>query len=212
LNTQKAKQIVMVTVMLAVAVLLNLCITAASIVQYGQKDETRKADVAVVLGAAAYDNGISPVYEERIRHAIELYREGYVDKILVTGGTAEGNHRSDAEAAKAFAMEEGVPEDVILTEENSSITEENLEGAKSVMEANGLETALIVSDPLHMKRAMFLAKDLGIDAYSSPTPTSLYVSEETQVPFMWREVLVYEFYRIGRHFGLSQAMLSKIHF
>jgi uncharacterized SAM-binding protein YcdF (DUF218 family) len=41
------------------------------------------------------------------------------------------------------------------------------------MSEQGFNTALIVSDPLHMKRAMLYVNNLGITAYSSPTPTTL---------------------------------------
>lgn len=60
--------------------------------------------------------------------------------------------------------------------------------------------ALIVSDPLHMKRAMLYAKDFGITAYSSPTPTTLYRSRKTKASFLMREVFYYSGYRLTRMF------------
>ena len=53
------------------------------------------------------------------------------------------------------------------------------------MDEYGYETAIIVSDPLHMKRALLLAEDAGITAYSSPTPTTRYVSLRTKIPFLY---------------------------
>ena len=111
----------------------------------------------------------------------------------MTGGVGEGNIRSEADIAREYAEQQGVPEEAILIEETSTITSENLENAKRLMEQNDMDTALIVSDPLHMKRAMMYAHDLGSDAYSSPTPTSLYRSWRTRIPFLMRE----EFYYIG---------------
>ena len=70
------------------------------------------------------------------------------------------------------------------------------------MEENGYETAIIVSDPLHMKRAMLLAEDAGISAYSSPTPSTRYISLRTKIPFLARETLYYigyKWYRIVFH-------------
>lgn len=101
-----------------------------SICAYSTKDESCQADVAIVLGAAAYDDTVSPVYQERLNHGIQLYQQGYIKKI-------------------------------------------------------------IVSDPLHMKRAMLLAEDTGIKAYSSPTPTTMYRSLKTKIPFLAREVFYY---------------------
>ena len=89
---------------------------------------------------------------------------------------------------------------MLLIEEKSTITEENLEFAKEIMDANGFKTAIIVSDPLHMKRAMLMAKDYGITAYSSPTPTTMYKSLRSKLPFLLREEFFYIGYCIVRFF------------
>ena len=107
---------------------------------------------------------------------------------------------SDAFVAKQYAVENGVPEQTILIEEQSTITEENLEYAKAIMDAHSMDAAIIVSDPLHMKRAMLMASDYGITAYSSPTPTTMYKSLKTQIPFLARELFFYIGYSIVRVF------------
>ena len=163
-------------------------------------DQKCRADAAIILGAAAYGGKPSPVYKERINHGITLYREGYVDRIIVTGGSPEGSEVSEASAAKNYLLEQGIPGEAVLTEETSRITQENLENAKEIMDENGWETAIIVSDPLHMKRAMLLAKDAGIRAYSSPTPTTRYVSLRTKIPFLARETFYYIGYQWYRLF------------
>lgn len=73
-------------------------------------------------------------------------------------------------------------------EEQSRITQENMYYASLLMEEHGLKDALIVSDPLHMKRAMRMASDYGIRAYTCPTPTTRFVSLKTKLPFLAREV------------------------
>ena len=135
-----------------------------SICAYSIRDECCEADVVIVLGAAAYDRGVSPVYRERLNHGICLYQQGLVKKIIVTGGVAKGNKHSDAFSAKEYVLSQGVPEEDILMEEASVITQENLENSKALMEKNGYQTAIVVSDPLHMKRAMLLAEDAGMKA------------------------------------------------
>ena len=166
-----------------------------SIWVYSFKDEKREADVAIVLGAATYYDEVSPVYRERLNQGIRLYFDGYVDKVIVTGGFGAGNDHSDAYTAKQYVVRQGIPEEDVWLEEASSITQENLENAKVIMEENGMTTAIIVSDPLHMKRAMLLAKDAGIDGYSSPTETTMYQSLETKVPFSLRELFFYVGYK-----------------
>lgn len=169
---------------------------------FSAEDQKCRADVAVILGAAAYNGEVSPVYRERINHGITLYEEGYVDRLIVTGGTADQGEESDASAAKKYLLSRGIPEEAVLMEDQSSITQENLENSKAIMEENGYETALIVSDPLHMKRAMLLAEDAGITAYSSPTPSTRYISLRTKIPFLARETFYYigyKWYRIFFH-------------
>ncbi|MGN1443946.1 MAG: YdcF family protein [Acutalibacteraceae bacterium] len=181
-------------------VVVCLIATAFSIVSYSQIDEARPADAAVVLGAAAPNGKVSPVYRERLNHAVSLYQSGLVRYILVTGGTADGNIVSDALTAKDYVVSQGVPESDILVEDQSTITEENLEYSKTILDERGLSSVLIVSDPLHMKRAMLMADDYGLNAYSSPTPTSMYRSVKTKLPFLLREEFFYIGYRIVRFF------------
>lgn len=181
-------------------VLLYAILTAVSIVQYSKLDEKTHCDAAIVLGAATADGEVSPVHRERINHGIWLYENGYVDCLILTGGVGEGNVLSDARAAKQYAMSKGIPEQDILIEERSTITEENLLHAKVIMDSHAMDTAIIVSDPLHMKRAMLMAGDYGIHACSSPTPTTMYRSAKTQLPFLAREVFFYIGYSIVRLF------------
>ena len=192
------RKIIVITIIIMVVV--YIVINVASICIYSTKDEKCKADVAIVLGAAAYEGEVSPVYRERINHGITLYKEEFVEKIIVTGGIGEGNVKSDAYYAKEYAISMGVLAEDVLTEDTSTITEENLENAKLIMEQKGYETAIIVSDPLHMKRAMLLAKDAGIEGYSSPTPTTRHQSLKTKIPFVAREVFFYVGYKWYRIF------------
>ena len=61
------------------------------------------------------------------------------------------------------------------------------------MQANNLHRAIIVSDPLHMARALRLARTAGIDALGSSTPTSRFRSFQTRWRFLLQEV--YFFHR-----------------
>ena len=185
---------------LIAALIAYLCITTLSIATVAEKDETRHADAAIVLGASVYDNSPSLVFSERINHAVDLYKSGYVKAIIMTGGVGEGNIRSEADIAREYAEQQGVPPEAIFKEETSKITAENLENAKAVMDQNDMQTALVVSDPIHMKRAMLYAHDLGMEAYSSPTPTTRYRSFSTKFPFLMREEVYYVGYRIMRIF------------
>ena len=196
----KKKTFRLISLFLVLSILLYLIFTAISIVSYGKTDGKANSDVAIVLGAGTSNGEVSPVYRERINHGIWLYENDYVDYLILTGGIGEGNNASDAYIAKQYALSKSVPEQAIFIEEKSTITEENLENAKAIMNENSFDTAIIVSDPLHMKRAMLMAGDYGIDACSSPTPTTMYRSFKTKIPFLAREEFFYIGYSIVRVF------------
>jgi uncharacterized SAM-binding protein YcdF (DUF218 family) len=112
------------------------------------------ADAAVVLGAAVWTREPSPVFKERINHAINLYRNGRVRKLIFTGGQGNPGEPTEASAARDYALQSGLPASDILIEDKSHTTYENILNAKQLAATQGIRTVLIVSDPLHMKRAM----------------------------------------------------------
>lgn len=117
-------------------IIVYIIINTISIYSFSLKDQKCKANVAIILGASTSNGTVSPVYQERLNHGINLYREGYVDKLIVTGGIGEGNDQSDAYAAKQYAISQGIPATDILTEDTSTITQENLENSKAIMDQN----------------------------------------------------------------------------
>lgn len=165
-----------------------------SILWYAQQRDARQADAAVVLGAAVAGSVPTPVFEERIRHAIDLYRRGKVKALILTGGLAEGDNLSESEAAREYCLKRGVPANAIFIEKKSHSTLENLVYAKPLIADQHYDSVLIVSDPLHMRRAMTMARDLNIRAFPSPTPTTRYVSFASQTKFLFRETWFYAQY------------------
>lgn len=170
--------------------------SAWSIYAYGNTLSTLHSDAAIVLGAAAWGNQPSPVFRERINHAIDLYKAGYARKLIFTGGKGEDNEPAEAIVAQDYAMAKGIPATDILTETHSRTTLQNLYYAKQVAMERQLTKFLIVSDPLHMKRSVLMARDMGLDAYSSPTPTTRYRSLKSQLQFLARETYFYFVYLI----------------
>jgi uncharacterized SAM-binding protein YcdF (DUF218 family) len=165
-----------------------------SIWSFSYENQQVKTDAAIVLGAAVWNEEPSPVFKERINHGIWLYQHGYVEKLIFTGGRSTTNHLSEAEVAHKYAILHGVPEGDILIETESRITEENLENAYLLSQQHRFRSFTIVSDPLHMKRAMVMTKKLGMLAYSSPTPASAYKTLQSKLPFFFRELFFYTGY------------------
>ncbi len=140
--------------------------------QQGERDEQRPAGAIVVLGAAQFDGWPSPVFAARLDHAVALYLSGLAPHFVVTGGGAEGDRQTEADAARAYAIAHGVPDEAILAEDRGRTTLESLEGVAELLRTHGIDDAVFVSDRSHMLRVLRMAADLGITAYGSPTPSS----------------------------------------
>ena len=192
-RTRKPRGVLGWTWRLLLLLALWLLGVAAWIVLVGERDQAAPADAIIVLGAAAYDAKPSPVFEERIRHGIDLYRRGLAPRLIFTGGFGNGAPYSESQVARRYALKQGVPAQAILIESHSRTTRQNLQEARALMQANELRRAIIVSDPLHMARALRLARELGIDALGSSTPTSRFRSFATRKRFLLQEV--YFFHR-----------------
>lgn len=183
---------------LFVLALLWLCGVALHIVHVGGRDEAAgdnvRADAIIVLGAAAYDARPSPVFEERIRHGIALYKRDRAPTLIFTGGFGGNGARfSESQVGRRYALRNGVPDRAILIETVSRNTIENLGQAAALMRARKLGRAIVVSDPLHMSRALRICRTVGIACLGSPTPTSRFRSFDTQWRFLLNEV--YFFHR-----------------
>jgi uncharacterized SAM-binding protein YcdF (DUF218 family) len=91
-----------------------------------------------------------------------------------------------------------VPDKAILIESLSRNTHENLRQASQVMQQHNLHKAIVVSDPLHMARALRISKDIGIQAVGSPTPTSRFRTFATRWRFLLQEVYFFHRDRLPR--------------
>jgi uncharacterized SAM-binding protein YcdF (DUF218 family) len=170
---------------------------AVTVYGYSRRDETRQADAAVVLGAAVFGDRPSPVLRERINHAIGLYEAGYIDRIIFTGGLGQTAVVTEAEASAVYARSRGIPPEAILLEMTSTTTRQNLTNAQQIAAKENLNSFLIVSTPFHMKRAMAIAGDLDMEAYTSPTRTIRWLSVYTRFRAYTREVVTYIIYLLG---------------
>lgn len=170
---------------------------AWDILSFGRRDEARRSDVAVVLGAAAWDKKPSPVLEERINHAIDLYKKGIVAKLIFTGGFGEGATMAESEVARDYAVQQGVPAKNIFVETKSHSTLENVQEAQKIILAQHFGSIVLVSDPLQMRRATAMMRDRGLSVVSSPTPTTRIRSNDSKLEFLISEVYKYNIYLLA---------------
>lgn len=184
---------------LTVIAVVCFAVTYRSIDELGHRDETGSADVIIVLGAAVWPNEEpGPSLKARTERAIELYREGYASHLIPSGGLGR-YPPEEAEVMRRLALEAGIPSEALFLEKESHSTWENLLGARNIMQERGWDTAVIVSDPFHMKRALLMAEDLGLTAHGSPVENSPNYSVPVRRLFYTsREVLALWWYLVQR--------------
>ena len=147
-------------------------ISASAVLIWSARDEARPAQAIVVLGAAQYAGRPSPVLRARLDHAVGLWKRDLASLLILTGGTGTGDTTSEAAVGRTYAKKRGVPDTLILVENEGRTTSESMKAVAGMLEVRGLHTALLVSDPFHMLRLRILARRFGFTPYTSPTRTS----------------------------------------
>lgn len=163
------------------------------------------ADAALVLGGITRRGELSANFRERINHAIHLYREGRVRRLILTGGKPSWEPTTLAAAAAAYARSSGIPDKHLILESKSQTTIENFVYSKQLMDEYELTSCLIVSDPLHLCRATIIARDKGMNARPSGTPTTTITGRWKRVRFSLREAQLLSTYPVMRHAQGSKA-------
>lgn len=192
-----SRQIAALTLLLLT---LFIAYTGWDVYRFARLDQTRSADAAIVLGAAAFGSEPSPVLRERVNQAIALYENGFVQYIIFTGAQGPTGTASEAQVAADYAGKQGIPANVMLLDEMSHDTEENLANAQQLGDNLGLDSYLLVSTPFHMRRATVIATKLGLDAKSSPTRTIVWISWYTKSRAYMQEVASYSLFLLQNIF------------
>ncbi len=122
-------------------------------------DENEK-NLAFVLGAAVWQkNKPSPLFEGRIKKSLELYNNGIISKIQVTGSNAPGE-LSEAKTAYNYLLTKGVAASDILVEENSSNTHQQIKYLikNDYDYTRKFDNIILISDEFHMARIQEICK------------------------------------------------------
>ncbi len=120
------------------------------------------ADVALVLGAAPIgpEGGPNRYFEYRLDAAAALWKAGKVKYLLVSGDNS-GPDYDEPSAMRAGLIKRGVPADAIYRDSAGWRTWDSVVRAQ---ETFGQKRLIIVSQRFHLSRALFLARETGIDA------------------------------------------------
>lgn len=129
-----------------------------------RRDAFARADAIVVLGAplpaAGASDELGHVLEERVRAGVDLWRRGGAPLLCVTGGGPPGRVEAEGMARRALAL--GLDRAALRVEPRARCTAENARFAAALLAAEGCRTAWIVSQPFHLRRALYLFRRCGI--------------------------------------------------
>lgn len=164
-------------------------------------DDRTTADAIVVLGAAQYNGIPTPVFQARLEHAASLYEQGVAPQIITVGGSQPGDLYTEAGSGRAYLTRLGVPPESILAVETGTNTVGSLEAVAQTVRDQGGGSVVLVSDPTHSYRSRMMARDVGLDAWTSPTRHGPAVmTRENQISNIIREtgaVLWYQYHRLA---------------
>ncbi len=173
-NNQRKKKLLIVAAALILifsnAFLFNEVMGAWEL-QTKKYEDLKEYDVGIVLGGMmAYDGEFDRIMfmrgTDRLMQAIELYKKGYIKKILFSGGSGSIIRQDMKEGiyAKRYLLTLGIPETDILIESESNNTRENALFSKEILEKQpGGKSYLLITSAFHMRRALGCFHQVGLD-------------------------------------------------
>lgn len=157
----------------------------------------RAADAILVLGAGVRPDGRpSDLLADRLRTAVRLYRLGAGKTLLLSGDARPGY--DEPEAMRRFALGAGVPEEALRLDRRGVSTAASVRRAKAEFGAGSL---VIVTQEYHLYRALFLARNEGIEAVGVSASLRPYKS--------WKKQAVREFLARGKDAVRSMPVLKR---
>ncbi|OPJ59695.1 YdcF family protein [Clostridium oryzae] len=158
-------------------------------------NNTKKADAAIVLGCSIHGRIPTPFLKARTLKAAEIYKDGRVKYIIVSGGKGPGEDISEAECMKKILVDNGVEQNKILLENRSSNTSENIAFSNKLMNKYNFKNAIVVSNLFHLRRAEILCRKNKLSATYSGVFVKKYWQREIygglrEVPAIIKDVVL----------------------
>ncbi len=132
--------------------------------------EDNNYDCILVLGAGVRDDAPSPMLEDRLNTAIELYKNGIAPKLLMSGDHGRKDY-DEVNIMKNYAISQGVPSEDIFMDHAGFSTYESVYRARDIFQ---VEKMVIVTQKYHLYRALFIAQSLGIQADGANSDSRKY--------------------------------------
>lgn len=140
-------------------------ISAPRLISADAATNLEKVDCILVLGSSVQPNGtLNRVVRERVDTALALYENGVSQRLLMSGDHGKV-HYDEVNAMKQYCVDKGVNPDVIFLDHAGFNTYDSIYRAKAIF---GIQKMIIVSQEYHLYRAVYIANELGIEAYGVP--------------------------------------------
>ncbi len=155
------------------AIILGTIITSVLIINLVIDFETKafifsdikdlpEAEAVIIPGAAIFSNGdLSAILKDRVDIAILLYKDKKVSKILVSGDNSSVGH-NEVNPVRNYLLKNDIPEGDIFLDHAGFDTYSTMYRARDIF---GVTSVIIATQAFHLPRAVFIAKELGIEAY-----------------------------------------------
>ncbi len=130
-------------------------------------------DCILILGAGLRSNNPSPMLEDRLLTGIYLYNIKASDKIIMSGDHTRENH-DEVNIMKDYAIEKGIPSEDIFMDHAGISTYDSIYRAKYIFNAKKI---IIVSQEYHLYRALYIAKQIGLEAYGYAAEKKSYYGD-----------------------------------
>lgn len=140
------------------------------------EDATKLEDIdcVIVLGCQVKDDGsLSGMLKDRMWRALELYEAEVAPKLLMSGDHGREDY-DEVGAMKNYAVENGVPSENVFMDHAGFSTYETMYRAKEIFES---DKVVIVTQEYHLYRALYIAEQLGIEAYGVPSDFHNYAGQ-----------------------------------
>ncbi len=149
-----------ISILILIAILIpNLITSLSAKANIGSIVDVLPHKVAIVFGAGLWRDGTpTPVLRDRIETAAELYFQGKVEKILMSGDNRFIDYNEPG-AMKQYAISLGIPGEDIVLDFAGRRTYDTCYRAKNIF---GIDNAILVTQKFHLPRALYICKQLGI--------------------------------------------------
>lgn len=178
-------------VVLAIFAVLGSGLLGASLVamiyRQARTEQARPVDAIVVLGTAQFNGRPGRVLQARLDRALAVYEDGLAPLVVVTGGRAPGDAFTEAEAARDYLRERGVPEEAIRLENEGRDSWSSMQGVASLLGELDLRRVLLVSDGFHLLRVKLMARDLGLVPFGTAAESPIWSGGGREFSYVVRE-------------------------